>query len=250
MNNTLKHTTVSSSKRPLLVTVAALVGGAALTLGGSAAAQAHITASTDTAAAGSYSVVSISVPHGCETSPTTKVAIKIPEGINAVTPTRNGFYNVAKTMETLKKPITDSHGNEVTERVAEVVYTATTPLPADERDVFELSLKLPDDAAGKTLYFPAVQTCETGETAWVQIPAEGQDAHELEHPAPAIAVTAAAEAGHDGHNSAAHDDSEEADDHAAASTDSQLPLIITSLTVGALGLIGAAVALIRGRKTA
>lgn len=185
-----------SNKRPLLVTGAAALGALALTLGGAAAAQAHVTVNADTAEAGAYSVLTVSVPHGCDGSATTKVAIQIPDGINAVTPTRNSFYTVEKTMEQLEMPITDSHGNEVTERVAEVVYTASTPLPADQRDVFELSLQLPEDAAGETLYFPTVQTCEQGESAWVQIPADGQDPHELELPSPAVEVLAASETGH------------------------------------------------------
>lgn len=236
-----------SNKRPLLVTGAAALGALALTLGGAAAAQAHVTVNADTAEAGAYSVLTVSVPHGCDGSATTKVAIQIPDGINAVTPTRNSFYTVEKTMEQLDEPITDSHGNEVTERVAEVVYTASTPLPADQRDVFELSLQLPEDAAGETLYFPTVQTCEQGESAWVQIPADGQDPHELELPSPAVEVTAASEAGQG--DNAAEESTEAAGATEAAGSD-QTPLVVTSLVVGGLGLIAGVIALIRGRKQA
>ncbi len=73
-------------------------------------------------------------------------------------------------MEDLAEPVDDGHGGQYTQRVAEIVYTARTPLPHDHRDTFELSLKLPD-AAGETLVFPAVQTCEEGESAWVQVTA-------------------------------------------------------------------------------
>ena len=79
----------------------------------------------------------MSVPHGCDGSATTKVAIQIPEDILAVTPTRNPYYDVAKKIEKLAEPVTDAHGNEVTERVASVEYTAKTPLPDGERDAFE-----------------------------------------------------------------------------------------------------------------
>jgi len=235
-----------SNKRPLLVTGAAALGALALTLGGAAAAQAHVTVNADTAEAGAYSVLTVSVPHGCDGSATTKVAIQIPDGINAVTPTRNSFYTVEKTMEQLETPITDSHGNEVTERVAEVVYTASTPLPADQRDVFELSLQLPEDAAGETLYFPTVQTCEQGESAWVQIPADGQDPHELELPSPAVEVLAASETGH---GDEAAEETSATEESAQGGTD-QTPLVVTSLVVGGLGLIAGVIALIRGRKQA
>ena len=36
-------------------------------------------------------------------------------------------------------------------------------------------------------YFPIVQTCAVGETAWIEIPAEG--GAEPDHPAPAVLVT-------------------------------------------------------------
>lgn len=246
-------------RRPAALAGAAALGALALTFASAAGASAHVTASTTTAEAGAYAVVSLSVPHGCDASPTTRVAIQIPDGINAVTPTRNSFYTVDKVMEQLDTPITDSHGNEVTERVAEVVYSATTPLPSDQRDVFELSLKLPDDAAGETLFFPAVQTCEEGESAWVQQPAAGQDPHDLDLPAPAIEVIAASDSGHghghgaDGHggdhDGADHDGTDhDGTDEAASGAGGASPLVITSLAVGALGFVTAVAAFIRGRK--
>lgn len=252
----MRNTTIG--KRPLLAGGAALVGAVALALSGAAGAHAHVGASPSTNEAGAYTVVTVSVPHGCGTSPTTEVAIQIPEGINAVTPTRNPFYTVEKVQEALDTPITDGHGNEITERVAEVVYTATTPLPADQRDAFELSLQLPEGAAGETLYFPSVQTCEAGESAWVQIPVEGQDPHELELPAPGFEVVAASGGGHD------HGDAETvagadaveaagaAAEHDAGTTagGDQTPLVITSLVIGGLGLIAGIAALLRGRKQA
>lgn len=236
----MSHTT-SSRKRTLITASAASLGALALTFAGTAAAQAHVGVSTNTSEAGAYAVATVSVPHGCDASPTTQISIKIPEGIDAVTPTRNAFYSVEKVTETLDTPITDGHGNEVTERVAEVVYTATTPLPADQRDSFELSLQLPENAAGSTLFFPTVQTCEEGEAAWVQIPAEGQDEHELEFPAPAVAVTEAGAPEHDTETAEAADQSDEG-------TGGQSALAITGVTLGALGLITGAFALLRSRK--
>lgn len=171
------------------------VASAATTLALAAPASAHVTVDPSTTAAGSYTVLTIAVPHGCEESSTTKVAIKIPEQILSVTPTRNPFWDTQATIEDLDKPAKDAHGNAVTERVATVEYTAKTPLPHDQRDAFELSLQLPD-AAGTTLTFPTVQTCEEGETAWVEVPSDGAGADDLEHPAPAVTITAADESGH------------------------------------------------------
>lgn len=161
-----------------------------------APASAHVTVSPSVTSAGSYTVLTVSVPHGCDGAGTTKVSIKIPEEIVSVTPTVNVNWTASKVLADLNPPVKDSHGNEITQRVSEVVYTAKTPLPADLRDTFQLSLKLPD-TPGKTLVFPSVQTCEKGETAWVQVPAQGQKADDLEHPAPGFTVTEAAKGGGD-----------------------------------------------------
>ena len=97
-------------------------------------------------------------------------------------------------MQKLPEPVKDAHGNEVTERVGSVVYTAKAPLPDGQRDAFELSLQLPDKA-GEELAFPAIQTCAKGETAWTEVPTGDQDEEELEHPAPAFEITDAVEEG-------------------------------------------------------
>lgn len=229
----------------------ALAAATALVLGSVLPASAHVTFAEGPVEAGAYEILTVSLGHGCDGSSTTEIAIQIPEGINAVTPTREAQYTVEKVMEELDTPITDSHGSEVTERVAQVVYTATTPLPDGQRDAFELSVQIPEDAAGSTLYFPTVQTCEQGETAWVQIPDEGQDGDDLEAPAPSVDVVAA------GEESAQPEDGSldstggaQPDGEASSAAADQMPLVVTSLAVGGLGLIVAVIALLRGRKEA
>ena len=98
--------------------------------------------------------------------------------------------------KTLETPIEGAHGEQITERVAEVVYTARTPVADGYRDVFVLSLTAPD-TPGEMLYFPTIQTCEEGETAWIEIPAAGEDHDDLEAPAPGVAIVEAA--GEDSH---------------------------------------------------
>ena len=216
-----------------------------ITLGLAGPASAHVTVTPENTAAGSFTVVTMSVPHGCDGSATTKVAIQIPEDILAVTPTRNPYYDVAKKIEKLPEPVTDAHGNEVTERVASVEYTAKTPLPDGERDAFELSLQLPEKA-GEMLTFPAVQTCEKGETAWTEVPTGDQDAEELEHPAPAFEITDADGEGEEASESASASasDVESEDDSDTGSTWG-----IVGVVLGGLGLAagGTALALVRRR---
>ena len=112
-----------------------------------------------------------------------------------MTPTINANWDVSKTMEALDTPIEGGHGEQITERVAEVV------LHRQDRGGRRLPRHIraershPCDAAGTTLYFPTIQTCEEGETAWIEIPAEGQDRDDLESPAPGVAVVDAEVAG-------------------------------------------------------
>jgi uncharacterized protein YcnI len=232
-----------------LLAAPAAAGVALLAVAGPA--SAHVTVTPTTTAAGAYTVLTVSVPHGCEGSPTTKVAIQIPEEILSVTPTRNPLWDVTKQKQKLAEPVTDAHGNEVTERDAAVVYTAKTPLPDGYRDAFELSLQLPEEE-GKTLAFPAIQTCEKGETAWAEIAAESQDAEELEHPAPTVTITAAEE--EDGHGDAATTAASASGEDAAASEASEdedsNTLAAVGLGAGVLGLLAGATALFQVRRRA
>lgn len=179
---------VRSSVRAL-----ALPAAVALALTASAApAHAHVGMTASTTTAGSSAVLTFSVPHGCDGSPTVRIAIQIPETITRVNPTRHPLYSVTVTKRTLDQPITDGHGNQITQRDDVIVYLAKTPLPDGQRDAFELALTLPEQPG--TLVFPTVQTCLEGQTAWNQVATRGQNTHDLDRPAPTLTVTAAPDA--------------------------------------------------------
>jgi uncharacterized protein YcnI len=226
-------------------TAVVAAGVAVLSLTGALAASAHVTVSADTTAAGSDAVLTFSVPHGCDGSATTKIAIKVPDQVTSVTPTVNPNWDVQKVTEALNPPITDSDGNQITQRVDQVVYTAKTPLAADLRDALALSLQVPD-VAGQSLTFPVIQTCEVGETAWIEQQAAGQP--EPAHPAPTIQVTAAmTESAAEG--SAAPTSSAQVAATSATDTGSSSNgLAIAGLVAGVLGLIVGGLALVRSRR--
>jgi len=247
---------------------AAAAAAGLITLGLAVPASAHVSVSPSTTAAGAYTVLTFSVPHGCDGSATTSIDIAIPEGINAVTPTRNALYDVAKRSETLDPPVEDAHGNELTERVSVVTYTATTPLADGYRDTMELSLQLPD-AEGETLAFPVIQTCTKGETAWTEVAAEGSEADEaeLEHPAPLVTITATSGDAHHGGDSEDDEHGEDGEDGeagaeatsagagatsgtdlepvSASADDSGNGLAVAGLVAGVLGLLAGGAALAR-----
>jgi uncharacterized protein YcnI len=214
-----------------------LGAGAALALfAAPIAANAHVTATASTTAAGGYTIVTISVPHGCEDAATEVVTIDIPEPILSVTPTVNPNWDVEKVMTPLEETQEGAHGDAVTERVGQVVYTAKDePLAADLRDTFELSLQLPQGEEGDVLLFPTTQGCVDGTTA-----AWDQEDQSADRPAPAITLTAATG---DAHGAAAHD-SDEADIATASETASANAgpdvlarvLGIGGLVVGAVGV--------------
>jgi periplasmic copper chaperone A len=184
-----------------LAATTAIAAGTLLAIAVPLSANAHVGVAPSSTAAGSNTVLTFALSHGCNGSATTAVTIDIPASITSVSPTVNPNWDVAKVPVNLDKPIDDGHGNSITTRIGQVVYTAKAPLADGLRDTFALSLTLPKDAAGTTVAFPVLQTCETGWTTWDQVTKDG-DA-EPEHPAPSIAVTAAVAGDDHGHAVAA-----------------------------------------------
>lgn len=205
-----------TTTRTLAASATALGGALALALIPAAGASAHVSASATSTAAGSHTVVTFSVPHGCEGSPTLVVDIDIPDTIASVTPTINPSWTVTKNM--------------VGDRVDSVTYTAIGAGLADGyRDTFELSLQLPEGDAGDAVEFPVTQTCAEGSETW-----EGDDV-------PTVILSEATGAGH-GHGAAAeHADEATASTSTASETggDDLVARIIaiTGVLVGVIGLV-------------
>ena len=225
--------------------------GLLLTAVAAAPASAHVTITPSDTAAGAYTVLTVSVGHGCEGSPTTALDIQIPEQILSVTPTVLPGWEVEKQMVQLDEPVEDAHGTVTTERVGQVVYTADQPLPDGYRAAMELSLQLPD-AAGETLTFPVVQRCAEGETAWTETAAEGQEAEELERPAPTVTITDAGTGTESGAESGA--DAGEASPSTTATrtveveSDSNVAFGLAGLAAGLIGIVIGLMAITRSRR--
>lgn len=168
---------------------ASAIAAAGLMIAFALPGSAHVTVDSSSSEAGGRANLTFAFSHGCGESPTTEIAIQIPEQFNQATPAMNHGWTAEMVTEELDEPIDDGHGGQITERVSEVVYTAKEPIPDGFYDSFDIRLTLPEDAAGETIYFPVVQTCEDGESAWIEIPEEGQDGDELDYPAPSIEVT-------------------------------------------------------------
>ncbi len=235
-------------KRTTLAASAASLTTALLVFAAPAAANAHVSVTPSSAPAGTTAQLTFSVGHGCDGSATTALTFTIPEQIVSVTPTVNPNWDVTKTSVDLADPVTDGHGNSIAQRVGEVIYTAKQPLADGFRDTVTLQLTLPADAAGDTIPFGVVQTCEVGETAWIEVADAGQDDSELEHPAPIVTVTdaPASDAAHGAH--AATDTADGSADAAAVEGAPAHPDLLArwlglgGILVGAVGIVFAVVA--------
>lgn len=219
------------------LTRAALVA-AALTAIVAAPAGAHVTANPDTATAGGFARFAFRVSHGCDGAATNVVSIAIPDGVVSVKPEMIPFWDAETVVGELDEPV-ELHGEQITEGVTEVTWTAQDghELPDDRFAEFGLSVRLPETAG--VVHFPAIQECVNGEELrWIEIPAEGQDAHELESPAPAVTVTAAeGRHGDAGATGAGVDEANGAD-----------ALVITALVAGLLGVVLGAASFATARR--
>ena len=116
-------------KKNALSIAALLTAGTALALAAPLSASAHVTASASSTAAGSYSVITFSVPHGCEGSPTTAIAIEIPDDILSVTPTRNPYWTFDLTKIPLDPPTEDQESQNKAAAVVRAISVAQSFAP-------------------------------------------------------------------------------------------------------------------------
>ena len=249
----LKGTLVKTIHRTTLRTVFAAGATAGLLAVGAGAASAHVNVTPEDNAAGGSSVLTFSFAHGCEGSPTSKIAISLPDQLVDATPTVHPGWDVEKVSETLDAPKTLASGATVTERVSQIVYTAKEPVADGLRDTLQLQVLLPE-SAGETLAFPVLQTCEKGETNWAEVPAQGQDPHDLKSPAPSFVIGEASTESHGGHDGGASDGAQAADASGTEASDaggSGTAAAVAGwagLGAGLLGLAAGVTALARTRK--
>ena len=156
---------------------------AALATAFSTAATAHVVLDTAEAPAGSYYKAVFRVPHGCDGSPTTAIAVTLPEGILVAKPQPKPGWTLNVDRQTLAAPVAGPHGSTITERVASIAWTGGD-LPDAWFDEFAIQLRLPDAPPGTVIRFPVEQTCAVGARHWVGTGETQAD------PAPALRLTA------------------------------------------------------------
>jgi len=148
-------------------------------------ALAHVTIESREAAVGGSFKVVLRVPHGCGTSPTTKLRVHIPQGVIGVKPMPKPGWQLDVVNAAYGKSYRMFHDPNVSEGAQEVAWSGR--LPNEYYDEFVLSVYLTDElVAGSMLYFPVVQECESGVHRWIEIPESGKSASDYPEPAPGI----------------------------------------------------------------
>ena len=254
-------TTSTGRAAGLTLGVGAALGALVL---GAGPAGAHVTPDRSEVPAGGFTAVTLTVGHGCEESPTTEVVVEVPEGVNDVTPGILTGWDIEVTSEPLPEPIEGAHGEQITEREAQVTFTAQpgNELPDGFRLGYTLGFQAPD-TPGEYLFFKTIQVCAEGQTEWIEeYTGEGE---EPEHPSPVVQVVAAEEGGHGDGSDEETEEPEEAEETAetlpveeAATTtddgggdsDSATGIAVAGLIAGVLGLVTGGAALATARKTA
>jgi uncharacterized protein YcnI len=224
---------------------------AAILLATAIPAAAHITVNPKEAAQGGYAKLAFRVPNERDAS-TTKVEVVFPEKqpFASVSVRPMPGWKIEVTKAKLATPI-KAHDREITEAVSRITWTADSPataIQAGQFQEFEVSAgPMPENA--DELVFKALQTYTGGEVVrWIE---EQSGSEEPEHPAPVLKLTKAESDDH--HADGATAEEATAGDASASGgsgeDDGPSGIAIAGLVAGVAGLVLAALALVRTRKT-
>lgn len=240
-------------KRKRLLVTFTLAGGGVAFL--AAPAGAHVTPDKDEVPNDAYDDVTLTVPHGCEEAPTAVVTVHIPEGVTNISPQVNPGWEIEMVTEELDEPLEGPYGDEITEQVTEVIYTADegNELPDEYRDDFTIGFRTTFTEPGDYLFFKTIQTCDDGaEETWIEEYVEGvTEGEEPDGPSPVLLVTEAEPESGEADieaEAAAETDGELAAAEESSSDDDSTGLAVAGIVVGVLGLAVGGTALFRTRS--
>jgi len=178
-----------------IITASKLIASCAL-ITWATSSFSHIVLDEPSALAGRSYRATLRVGHGCDGSPTTAIKVLIPTGFQGAKPMPKVGWTLTTTLARLDTPY-KSHGKTVTEDVAEITWSASTPaswLPDAHYDEFVLRGGLPTVAGA--MWFKVLQSCDKGSNAWVDMPGAGTSTKGMKTPAVLLEVVDAEVAGH------------------------------------------------------
>jgi hypothetical protein len=117
------------------------------------------------------------------------ITVTVPEQIASVAPKVHYPWVISTTTRPLAVPVT-SHGVTTYTTLDTITWTGTneTSTPTFALEEFEMNVNYAPASVkpGQKIYWPVVQTCVVGQTAWTIIPVAGQAVPAT--PAPAITI--------------------------------------------------------------
>jgi uncharacterized protein YcnI len=177
------------------VLLATVVGA----LGMAGPASAHVTVNPDEATQGQRARVNFRVPNESDTESTTGLEVHFPQEtpISSVSVGTMPGWRAEVTYRTLDTPIEGGHGEQITEVVEVITWTAESEDAAIQPGEFaEFAVSLGPLPEADQLVFPTLQTYSDGEIVrWIDEPEAGG---EPEFPAPVITLAAAGTGNGDG----------------------------------------------------
>jgi uncharacterized protein YcnI len=220
------------------IALAAATATAALAL--PAAAQAHITVNPREATAGAYMKLDVRVPNEQSGASTVKVQLQLPDGFAAASYEPRADWRVKVTRTKLAKPVQTDDG-PITEGVKQITWTGSGTglgrVAPGQFMEFPISVQIPENAAGTTLTFKAIQTYSNGDVVrWIGAP-------DSETPAPTLTVAAAAAGAGNGATTPTPAAPASTDGGGGGDT-----VGVIALIVGGIGLVAAAAAIVITRR--
>ncbi|MGW4382094.1 YcnI family copper-binding membrane protein [Kitasatospora sp. NPDC004531] len=215
--------------------VGALVVAAGALLASAVPAFAHVSVQPGSAEQGGYTAVAFRVPNESDTASTVKLEVNLPLDHPMASVRTQPLPGWTATLEKSKldKPL-DSHGQQITEAVSKITWTADagTKIAPGQFQEFKVSLgALPTDT--DRLTFKALQTYDNGDVVrWIEETKDGQP--EPGKPAPVLALTkgGAAAGDHSADTAAKQQDAAPA---AKSSDSAARTLGVVGIVVGAVG---------------
>jgi periplasmic copper chaperone A len=215
-------------------------------------ASAHVTVNPDEAVQGERARVDFRVPNESDTESTTELEVHFPEDapIASVSVGKVPGWTAEVTNRTLDTPLEGSHGEQITEVVEVITWTADDEEAAiGPGEFLEFPVSLGTLPEVEQIAFPTLQTYSDGEVVrWIELPTEGT---EPANPAPVLTLSAADGSDQDGNGTAGEDNAgpsvDGADDDSDGGSGAGVWLGLAGLVAGLAGLVLGGLAFTRTR---
>lgn len=179
--------------RSILVRAGVVLAVAAtVVLGLGAPASAHVTINPGTATQGGFAKLTFRVPNEKATASTVKLEVQFPPDapITSVSVKPVAGWTADVQRRTLDAPITGGHGEQITEVVGMVTWTASPGAEIAPGQFQEFDISAGPLPSVDQVIFKALQSYSDGEIVrWIDEPNPAVD---LEHPAPVLTLVPAA----------------------------------------------------------